>query len=51
MTYKLMYIAKINPSVDYNKWLHFDTQLNDPTNQNSMKIPKVVKPTNNTILL
>ena len=36
-------IHKINPSIDYNYWLRsLDTQLN----QNSMKVPKVDKPTN-----
>ena len=25
---------------------HFDTQFSQPTNQNSMKVPKVVKATN-----
>ena len=35
-----------------NKWLkHLDTQLNKPTNQNSGKVPKVVKPTNKKMLL
>ena len=28
-----------------------DTQLNKPTNQNPLKAPKVVKPTNKKILL
>ena len=27
-----------------------DTQLNEPTNKNSMKVPKVVKPTNKKTL-
>ena len=41
---KLM-LHKITPSVDYNKWLkRLDTQINKPKNQNSIKIPKVVKP-------
>ena len=45
---KLMYIShgdtQITSSVDYNKWLkRFDTQLNKPTNQYSMKIPNVLK--------
>ena len=45
MADKLMYIPKINPFVDYNKWLkNLDTQLNEPINQNSLKVPKVVKP-------
>ena len=29
-------------SVDYNYWLkRFDTQLNEPTNQNSITVPKL----------
>ena len=28
-----------------------DTQLNEPTNENSMKVPKVVKPTNEKTIL
>ena len=31
--------------------LVFETQLNEPTNQNSRKIPKVVKSTNKKMLL
>ena len=47
-----MLINKIIPSVDYNQWLErLDTQLNEPTNQNSKKFPKVVKPTNKKTLL
>ena len=43
-----MSIHKIFPSVDYNWWLKpLDTQLNEATNQNSIKVPKVVKPINN----
>ena len=44
---KLMYI----PNHDtqnypfYRSYLHMNTQLNDPTNQNSIKVPKVIKPT------
>ena len=42
-----MMIPKITPSVDYNKQLkRLDTQINDPTNQKLLKVPKVVKPTN-----
>ena len=42
---KLMYIPndihKIIPSVDYNLWLkRLNTELNKPTNQNSIKLPK-----------
>ena len=45
MADKLMFI-KITP-VDYTQWLkRLDTQLNEPTNQNSIKVPKVVKLTN-----
>ena len=52
MADKLMYILneelhKITPSVDYNSWLKcLDTQLNESTNQNSLKVPKVVSPMN-----
>ena len=47
----LMYIPnddiQIYPFVDYNLWLkRLDTQLNKPTNQNSTKVPKDVKPKN-----
>ena len=28
----------------------FDTQLNKPSNQNSLKVPKVVEPANNKII-
>ena len=32
-----MLIHKIKPSVNYNQWLkRLDTQLNEPTNQNSI---------------
>ena len=42
MADKLMYI-----SVDNNSWLkRLDTQLNKLANQNSCKVPKVVKPMN-----
>ena len=42
-----MLINKITPSVDYNKGLkRLDTQPNEPTNQNWIKVSKVVKPTN-----
>ena len=34
-------------NVDYNWWLiRLDTQLNEPTNQSLVKVPKVVDPTN-----
>ena len=56
MADELMYIANDDkqdcPSVDSNYWLkRFNTQLNDPTNQNSLKVPKVVKPIYNKMLL
>ena len=39
-----MMILKITPSVDYNKWLkRLNTELNEPTNQTSIKVPKVAK--------
>ena len=42
-----MIIHKTAPSLDYNKWFkRFDTQLNEP----SIKVPKVVKPTNEKTL-
>ena len=47
-----MIIHKIASSVDYNYWLkRLDTQLNESTNQNSLKVPKVEKPTNKKTLL
>ena len=40
-------IHKIFPFVDYNKWSkHLDTQLNEPTNKNSIKDRFVVRQTN-----
>ena len=43
---------KITPSVDLNYWLeHLDTQLNEPTNQNSLKVNKVVQPKNKKTLI
>ena len=43
-----MMIHIITPSVDYNLWLkRLDNKLNEPTNQNLLKVPKVVKPKNN----
>ena len=40
-----MMTHKITPFLDYNKWLkkRLDIQLNEQTNQNSIKVPKVVK--------
>ena len=49
MTDKLppMMILKIIPSVYHNMWLkRLDTQLNKPTNQNLIQVPKVVESTN-----
>ena len=47
-----MIIHKITPSIDYNLWFkRLDTQLNEPTNQNWIKVPKVVKPTKKKTLL
>ena len=56
MVNKLMYIpngdTQITPSVDYNLWLkRLDTQLDETTKQNSIKVPKVVKPMNKKTLL
>ena len=43
----LMIIYKITPFVDYIFWLkRLDTQLNESTNQNSIKVPNVVESTN-----
>ena len=42
-----MIIHKITPSVDYKfKLKRLDAQFNEPTNQNSTKVPKDDKPTN-----
>ena len=39
-------------SVDYNYWLkRLNTQLNEATNQNSIKVTMFVKPTNKKTLL
>ena len=47
-----MMIHKILSPVDYNYWLErLETQLNESTNQNSLKVPRVVKPTNKKTLL
>ena len=41
-----MMTHKITFSVDNNKWLkRLDTQPYEPTNQISIKVPKIVKPT------
>ena len=40
----LMMTDKITPTVDYNQWMKtFDTQINEPTNQNYIKVPKANK--------
>ena len=45
-------IHKSIPSVGYNQWLKcLNTHLNELTNQNSMKVPKVDKTTNKKTLL
>ena len=49
--YILMLINKITPSIT-ELWLkRLDTQLNKPTNQNLLKVPKVVKPINKKTVL
>ena len=46
-----MMIHLVNPSVNYNYRIkRLDTQLNELTNQNSMKVTKVVKPMNKKML-
>ena len=46
-----MIIHEITPSVDYSSRLKsLNTQLNEPTNQNSLKVLKVVKLANNKTL-
>ena len=41
----------MNPSVDYDKWLKsLDTELNEPTNQNLIKVPKVVRVNENAMI-
>ena len=56
MTDKLIYISnndtQNSTSVHYNYWLKcLDTQLSESTNQNTLKVPKVVKSTNKKTLL
>ena len=48
-----MYIPNNDTSsVDYNWWLkRLNNQLNEPTNQNSIKVSKIVKPMNKKTLL
>ena len=55
MTNKFMYKPNDDtqnaPSVDYSQWLkRFATQIKEPNNQNSMKVPKNVKITNKKTL-
>ncbi len=43
----LLMIHYFTLSLFYNSWLkRLDTQLIEPTNQNLVKVPKIVKPTN-----
>ena len=50
-TFSIM-LHKIKTSVDCNYWVkQLNTQLNEPTNQNSIKVPKVVRLTNKKTLL
>ena len=45
-------IQKTAPSVDYNNLFeNLNTQLKKETNQNSIKVPKFVKPTNKKTVL
>ncbi len=47
-----MMIHKIAHFIDYKYWLkRLDSQLNEPTNQNSLKVIKVGKTTNMKTLL
>ena len=42
----------IIPSVDYNQWFkRLDSKLNEPNNQNEIKVSKVVKPINKKTLI
>ena len=55
MANKLMYIPNDDtlsyPFCRYNQWLNrLDTQHNELTNRNLIKVPKVVKPTNKKAL-
>ena len=56
MAVKLMYITNddtLNYPLSTLQLMvaQLDTQLNKPTNQNSLKVPKVIKPTNKKKLL
>ncbi len=45
-----MIIHKITPSVDHNWWLkRFDDNQNEPTNQNSIEVPKAEEQENVTL--
>ena len=45
-------IHKITPSIDFTYWLkRLNTQLNDPTGQYSIKVPRVVNLTNKKTLI
>ena len=45
-------IQKNTPSVNYKQWLkRMDTKLDEQTNQNSLKVTKVVESTNRKTLL
>ena len=47
LMYIKMIIQLITPSVEYNYWLkRLNTQNKERTSQNSVNVPKVVKPTN-----
>ena len=43
-------VCCLTPFVVYNKWVETFGQIYEPTNQNSMNVPKVVKPTNKKTL-
>ena len=56
MAHKLMnifnYDSQNYPSLDYNLWLkRLDTQLNEPTNQNSIKSPKLLSQQMRNVIL
>ena len=48
MPHKCMYISNDNTHITHS--IDYNTQLNKPINQNSMRVPKVVKPTNKKTL-
>ena len=52
LTYILNDYTQNTPSVDYSQWLkRLNIQLNEPTNQNSIDVPKVIELTNKKTLL